>query len=74
MKFISNYTNGVGHLVMSVITTVAAIVMMMISSSNQTVLGVAISLILTVNGYWFMPSAAKQVATEVVSQIKEPVV
>lgn len=71
MKFLSNYTNGVGHLLMSVLTSIVAIILIVFCNNNQTIVGVAISLILTVNGYWFVPSAAKQIASEVVTQIND---
>jgi hypothetical protein len=71
MKLLTN-TNGIGHLIMSIVSIIAAIILIIFCPGNEPVLGVAVSIILTVNGYWFVPSAARQIASEVVNQINKP--
>jgi hypothetical protein len=55
---------------MSVISTITGL-FLILSSTDATTKGIGVTLIMTVNGYWFVSGAAKQVASEVVSQVKE---
>lgn len=55
------YSNGWGHLIMSVLVLTAGIYLVV--SGQQTTLG--ISMVSIVVSAWFIPNAAKQVATEV---------
>jgi hypothetical protein len=65
------YTNGTGHLIMSVVATIAGLIMILVPG-DPTVRGTGVSIILAVNAYWFVSGAAKQVATEVVNQMNAP--
>ena len=63
-----NYTNGVGHLIMSVLMTMVGVALIVIPGLPAADAGVGIGLILSVQAAWFVPGAAKQVATEVAKQ------
>jgi len=65
---LSNYTNGVGHLVMSLVATATGLALILAPTDASTK-GVGVTLIMTVQGYWFVSGSAKQVASEVVSQM-----
>ena len=67
---ILKYTNGVGHLIMSLATLGAGLALVLVST-DSTLRGLGVALILTVQGAWFIPGSAKQVATEVVQQVAE---
>lgn len=67
------YTNGVGHLIMSVICTLTGVALIMYPGLDPSTRSVGITLILTVQGYWFVAGSAKQVASEVVSQMNQVV-
>jgi hypothetical protein len=73
MNSLIKYTNGVGHLIMSVICTMSGIALMLIPNLDATTRGVGVTLIMTVQGYWFVSGSAKQVASEVVSQMNQAV-
>lgn len=73
MNSLIRYTNGVGHLIMSVICTMSGIALMLIPNLDATTRGVGVTLIMTVQGYWFVSGSAKQVASEVVSQMNQAV-
>jgi hypothetical protein len=62
------YTNGVGHLIMSIISTATGLALILLSN-NPAIQGTGVTLILTVNGAWFISGSARQVATEVVNQL-----
>ncbi len=62
------YTNGTGHLIMSIVATVTGLLMVLIST-DATVRGTGVSIVLGINAYWFVSGSAKQVATEVVKQV-----
>jgi hypothetical protein len=65
------YTNGVGHLIMSIVCTISGIALILIPNLDATTRGVGVTLIMTVQGYWFVSGSAKQVASEVVSQMNQ---
>ncbi len=65
------YTNGLGHLLMSIICTLAGLVLVLIPGTDATTKGVGTTLILTVQSSWFISGSAKQVASEVVSQMNQ---
>lgn len=50
------YSNGWGHLIMSVTTQVVAVVLLL--QRDATLAGVATGLLLGVSGYWFITSSA----------------
>lgn len=58
---------------MSVICTMSGIALMLIPNLDATTRGVGVTLIMTVQGYWFVSGSAKQVASEVVSQMNQVV-
>jgi hypothetical protein len=61
------YSNGWGHLIMSVSTQIAAVVLLL--QHDPTLTGVATGLLLGVSGYWFISSSgnAQQQSTVSVS-------
>lgn len=68
---ILKYTNGRGHLIMSVLLLIVGLALVLFSG-DATTKGIGITLILTVQGAWFIPGAAKQVAYEVSNQLSTP--
>lgn len=71
MNFL-HYTNGVGHLIMSLFFGLIGLALLVVPGMDATTKGVGISLILTVAGAWFVPGAAKQVAYQVQQQVTAP--
>ena len=65
------YTNGKGHLAMSVLLLLVGLALVLFSG-DATTKAIGITLILTVQGAWFIPGAAKQVAYEVSKQLTTP--
>lgn len=65
------YTNGRGHLVISVLLLLVGLALVLFSGDAATK-AIGITLILTVQGAWFIPGAAKQVAYEVSKQLTTP--
>src|SRR5258708_34335653 len=61
-------TNGTGPLFMSIFMALVGLTLILIPGVNSGVQGVGIGIILAVQAAWFVPGAAKQVATEVVKQ------
>jgi|SRR5580765_556805 len=70
---LAKYTNGIGHLVMSLVCTAVGIALILVPGLDATTKGVGVALITTVQGYWFVSGSAKQVASEVVSQMNQAV-
>jgi hypothetical protein len=66
------YTNGTGHLIMSVLTTIAGLILVIFCKDNATMQGVGVTLILGVNSAWFVSGSAKQVAAEVANLLQQP--
>lgn len=67
------YSNGWGHLIMSVTTQVVAVVLLL--QRDATLTGVATGLLLGVSGYWFITSSANaQQQSTVAVQIPAPAV
>lgn len=62
------YTNGVGHLIMSIVMTCAGLALILLTT-DATMRGVGVTLILTVQAAWFVSGGAKQVAAEVIKQL-----
>lgn len=58
------YTNGVGHLIMSVVGMIGGLLLILLTQ-DPTARGIGITLVLTVQAAWFIPGSAKQVAYEV---------
>lgn len=63
------YSNGYGHLIMSIFMTLVGLALILIPGVNSGAQGVGIGIILAVQAAWFVPGAAKQVATEVIKQM-----
>ncbi len=59
------YSNGVGHLIMSLFFGTVGLIMTIYPALDPSVRGVGIGILLTVTGAWFVPGAAKQVAYQV---------
>jgi hypothetical protein len=64
------YSNGWGHLIMSVVSMVTGLLLILLTTGAMT-RGIGTGLILTVQGYWFVTASAKQTAAEIVTQMKE---
>lgn len=62
------YSNGWGHLVMSIVFTLAALFLIVFPDLDHTTKGVGVSILLTVVGAWFIPGAAKQVIAQMNGQ------
>jgi hypothetical protein len=60
------YTNGVGHLIMSIFMTLIGLALILYPGMSTATQGVGIGLIMAVQAAWFVPGAAKQVASEMV--------
>jgi hypothetical protein len=56
------YSNGWGHLIMSIFFGGAGLALILLEPTNSTVQGIGVTLLLTVSGAWFIPGAAKQYA------------
>lgn len=63
------YTNGMGHLLMSIVCMIAGIVLILYPNTDATTKGVGIGMLITVQSAWFVSGSAKQIASEVTSQI-----
>ena len=63
------YSNGTGHLIMSILMTLVGVVLVIWPNLPAATSGVGVALILSVQAAWFVPGAAKQVAHEVTNQI-----
>lgn len=50
------YSNGWGHLIMSVSTQIVAVILLL--QRDPALVGVAVSLLASVSGYWYISSAA----------------
>jgi len=72
MSTIMQYSNGWGHLIMSVFFGLAGLALILDPATDSTMKGVGVSLILTVAGAWFVPGAAKQMAYQVVQDKSIP--
>jgi hypothetical protein len=70
MKGLWTYSNGCGHLIMSVLMTIVGLALVLFTADPATK-GVGITLILTVQGAWFISGAAKQVAHEMAEQVNK---
>lgn len=68
---ILQYSNGWGHLIMSVFFTLVGLFLIVFPGLDVGTRGIGIGLIATVSAAWFIPGAAKQVATNVVQQVQE---
>jgi hypothetical protein len=56
---------------MSLVCTLTGVILMLVPGLDPTTKGVGASLVITVQGYWFVAGSAKQVASEVVSQMNQ---
>lgn len=73
MNFLFQYTNGVGHLIMSILMALIGLALILAPGTDATTKGVGVSLLLTVSAAWFVPGAARQVAKEVQATVQESV-
>lgn len=58
---ILTYTNGVGHLIMSILLILVGVLLIIYPGLSSDAHGIGIGLIMTVTSAWFIPGAAKQV-------------
>lgn len=63
---ILQYTNGIGHLVMSVLCVVASVIIIILAPNYAEF---AVALLSMVASAWFIPGAAKQVAQKVQNKV-----
>ena len=56
------YSNGYGHLVMSITTLFIALIIVIAPSTDASTKAVGVGMMLTVSGAWFVPGAARQMA------------
>lgn len=71
-NFVSNllqYSNGWGHLIMSIFFTLVGLFLIVFPGLDAGIKAIGVSLIATVSAAWFVPNAAKQVATEVKNEV-----
>lgn len=66
------YSNGWGHLVMSIILLIVGCLFVLFPGTSQDIHAIGISLVLTVSGAWFIPGAAKQVINQVQKNTNPP--
>jgi hypothetical protein len=59
------YSNGWGHVVVTMFFGILGALLILFPTADATSHGIGITLITTASGAWFIPGAAKQVATEV---------
>jgi hypothetical protein len=69
MNNILKYTNGNGHLVMSIVFGLIGLALILAPTTDAGTKGVGTGLLLTVSGAWFVPGAAKQIAYQVEQQV-----
>jgi hypothetical protein len=72
MNNLLRYSNGVGHLIMSIFMTLIGLSLILIPGINVAAQGVGIGIILAVQAAWFIPGAARQAVNEVVKQSSAP--
>jgi hypothetical protein len=65
MQNIFAYSNGWGHLIITVFFGALGALLILIPTSTPTSIGIGVTLITTASGAWFIPGAAKQMAREV---------
>lgn len=65
MNILSTYSNGIGHLIMSIVIIIVGCLFILFPNTSPDLHGIGISLVLTVSGAWFIPGAAKQVLNQV---------
>jgi uncharacterized membrane protein HdeD (DUF308 family) len=65
MNNIFQYSNGWGHLIMSIVLIAVGCLFVLLPGTNGDIHGVGIMLVTTVSGAWFIPGAAKQVLSQV---------
>lgn len=62
------YSNGYGHLIMSVFLGIAGLILIIVPVTDAGMKAIGGGLLLTVSGAWFVPGAAKQMATQIMLQ------
>lgn len=65
------YSNGVGHLIMSVLVFGGGLTCLLWPNADSMVKGLGVGMLISVQSAWFVPGAAKQVAQEVVQTVEE---
>ena len=66
------YSNGWGHFLISVLFVVTGLLLIFFSPDG-TMKGIGVGILTTVVGAWFVPGAAKQMATQIQAQVQEAV-
>lgn len=64
------YSNGWGHLLMSVVSMAAAV--FLLTQHDPTLNGLAVGIITSVQGYWFISSSVNQVRQQQASTPPTP--
>lgn len=67
MNKILQYSNGWGHLIMSIVFLIVAMLLILFPGTAPDIKGIGVGIIFTVSGAWFIPGAAKQVLNAVPS-------
>lgn len=62
---ILKYSNGFGHLLMSIICLICGVALVLFENGNATIQAIGIGLITTVSGYWFVTSSANAIAQNI---------
>lgn len=72
MNNILTYSNGWGHLIVTIFFALLGAVLLLYPGTDVTSKGIGIALITTTSSAWFIPGAAKQMASEVAKQVSGP--
>lgn len=70
MPPLMKYSNGVGHLIMSILTTITGLLLIFFGPDPATK-GIGVAFLLTVQGYWYVSGSAKQIAHEITNNLKD---
>lgn len=69
MNWLGEYSNGWGHLIMSVVLCTAGMVLILVPWTDTTTKGIGTGIITMAAGQWLVTSAAKSTIAEVVHQM-----
>jgi UPF0716 family protein affecting phage T7 exclusion len=72
MNNIFTYSNGWGHLIITIFFATLGAVLILYPGATSTTVGIGVMLITTSSGAWFIPGAAKQMASEVAKASSGP--
>lgn len=62
---ILKYSNGFGHLLMSIVCLACGVSLILFENNNPTIQAIGIGLVTTVSGYWFVTSSANAIAQNI---------